>query len=291
MDGDRSASMPLREARRVSAKRAIVFVLALVALGGFALFGCQFIVGIPDVTLSSSSGEGGGPASNDPCGTLLSDGGSRPGPTMVKVDSPKGSYCIDTTEVTVADFNAYIAASDQHVDTPPTCDTAIAPPHAISDPNLQNHAVGGVGICDAWSYCQWAGKRLCGAIGDAGSIYGSQDLFDTEWYFACINGQANTAFPYGDTYDPTACNTESDASVPVGSMSKCHGTTPPFDEIFDMSGNEAELVNDVSVSQDSVGSRGGSYVTGANANCAAVAGANGYIFDFDDNGFRCCANP
>jgi sulfatase modifying factor 1 len=256
--------------------------LAVAALVGWALVGCELLVGIPNVSLA--------PTDAGPCSRSLADGGARPGPDMVPIDSRLGSYCIDTTEVTVAQFNAYLIASGIHIDTPDACASAVRPPLVNNDPHDQNHPVGSVGPCDAWSYCRWAGKRLCGVIGDGGSIRNAAPQ-DTEWHYACTNGPLNTAFPYGQTYDPTACNTEGDGAVPVASKSGCHGMVPPFDRIYDLVGNRWEFVNDIGGPTDSNGGRGGSWKEGMNASCSRINGFNGFIYDFPESGFRCCADP
>jgi formylglycine-generating enzyme required for sulfatase activity len=267
-----------------------------------ALVGCQLLVGIPEVSLDPSAGagaqpdadagvaDGAGDGATTPCRGTLADGGPRPGPEMVLISASAGDYCIDATEVTVAQFNAYLIASGERIDTPPVCAKALPPPLVDSDPSRADHPAGKLGSCDAWSYCRWAGKRLCGTIGDGGSVRGI-DLDKTEWGFACTNGRLNSAFPYGPTYDPTACTTDSGASTPVGSMPRCHGTVAPFDRIFDLSGNAAELVNDLATIDDSVAAHGGSLKSADNSGCAAAAGFAGYVFNFDEVGFRCCASP
>jgi sulfatase modifying factor 1 len=273
-----------------------------------ALVGCELIVGIEDVSLDPGTDASSAPGSDDasldastettgksdgspPCRATLPDGGARPGPEMVLVSAPLGDYCIDTTEVTIGQFNAYLIASGEHIDTPPICATAIPPPLVDNDPARRDLPAGNkLGVCDAWSYCHWAGKRLCGTIGDGGSVR-NVSLERTEWGFACTNGKLNTAFAYGTTYDPTACTTESDASAPVGSMPRCHGAVAPFDRIFDLSGNIGELVNDIGGADDAISTRGGSWGSKVGSGCADVASFSGYIFNFEESGFRCCANP
>jgi formylglycine-generating enzyme len=249
--------------------------LSLALLG--VLVGCERIVGIPDVTLGSEP--------NGPCAA------DRPGPKMVLVEAPKGSFCIDTTEVTVADYNAYLIAGGEATETPAPCASAVPGPQVENDPAFQDHPVGSVSICHAWSYCSWAGKRLCGRLGDGSSV---RDLpvDEMEWVYACKNGVRNTTYPYGETYDPARCNTESDARVAVRERAECRGSAPPFDRIYDMSGNQQEIVNDMGESpDDSIASHGGSRDNGAESACGDQHGFNGFIFNFETTGFRCCADP
>lgn len=236
--------------------------------------GCERILDIPEVTL-------------DPCLGAAPDGGTRAGPTMVRIEAAR-DYCIDTTEVTVAQFNAYLLASGQHVDTPALCERALPPPLVDSDPAHADLPIGGVGECDAWSYCRWAGKRLCGAIADGGSARGVA-LEATEWGFACVNGRMNLPFPYGTEAKPV-CATESGQAVPVGSRPECRGTVPPFDEIYDLVGNHQELINDFGTATDSIAAHGGSFRSASTTGCDAAAGFDALLFNFDDSGFRCCAD-
>jgi formylglycine-generating enzyme len=263
----------MRGIRDRAATRCIGLSLALAG----ALGGCERIVGIPDVTLAS---EATGPCAAD-----------RPGPVMVLVESPKGDFCIDTTEVSVAEYNAYLLAGGEATETPAPCAGAAAGPPVENDPALQAHGVGSVSICHAWSYCSWAGKRLCGRLGDGGSVRGLP-LDEMEWVYACKNGVRNTTYPYGETYDPARCNTESGATGPVGERAECRGTVPPFDRIHDMSGNQQEVVNDMGESaDDSIASHGGGWDSHAESACGDQDGFNGFIFNFEMTGFRCCADP
>jgi hypothetical protein len=289
-----------------------------------SLGSCGLLVGIPNVTLAGDDGpiadsgshegdapEGDGsvnrdaPSSEDaaPC-QLRPDGAPLPGPPMIEITYPleDGSirYCIDTTEVTVGQLNTYVVATGGvRVDVPAACEAAdvTVPPSVRNDvdPTLP---VGDVNVCDAWSYCGWAGKRLCGAIGDGGSIYNHEVTttgHENEWHYACINGVHNLAYPYGQTYEPDACDTEEaedGGPRPSGSMPSCHGKYPPFDRIHDMSGNVSEIVNDF-VSCSLGGNQwGGDWSSGSSASmCDSLAPNGSCYFDFPQSGFRCCRDP
>jgi formylglycine-generating enzyme required for sulfatase activity len=282
-------------------------VVAGCALAGAFGAGCESLIGIPDVTLESADGSaadalvtgesGSFEAGAGGCG-VTADGAARPGPVMVRIDSPLGSYCIDTTEVTIGQFNAYvIATSGAPVDTPDACANALPTPVVdnTSDPQLP---VDDLGVCHAWSYCQWAGKRLCGMIGDGGAVpYGTTPQ-NTEWVYACVNGVQNDGYPYGTSYVPQVCNIDDAGGGPVEvkSMSGCHGTTAPFDQIYDMVGNVWEFVNTLYAGGDyTVYPAGGAWDTPladlSSGGCLYMQSFNGVIADEPESGFRCCADP
>jgi len=217
---------------------------------------------------------------------------------MVLIEAGAHRYCIDTTEVTVSQFNAYVENSGAMIDTPPACDAALPTPLADQNPLDQQLPVGNLGECHAWSYCRWAGKRLCGALGDGGSVVGVTPQ-DTEWVYACINGAQNLAYPYGETYQAGVCNIDDPDGGPVPVMSKmgCHGKIPPFDRIYDMVGNVQEFMNDLEGNGSSVAGWGGYWSTSSTettqygGGCLDQNGFNGVIYDFTQSGFRCCADP
>jgi formylglycine-generating enzyme required for sulfatase activity len=94
--------------------------------------------------------------------------------------------------------------------------------------------------------CEAQGKRLC---------------TKAEWATGC-GGSQTSQFPYGNTYNPTRCNTFSAGhgdTVATGSMDGCVSA----DGMYDMSGNLWEWVSDVCVwDSDRRGIQGGSYYCG-----------------------------
>ena len=286
------------------APRALCAALFGCVLGIVAGAGCEAIVGIPDVTLeadgdvgdASGSGEASGDAAG--CGHVGADGAVRSGPDMVRIDAVNGSYCIDTTEVTIGQFNAYVeATSGVLVDVPDVCANALPTPPVDSTDDPQK-PVANLGECHAGSYCRWAGKRLCGMIGDGGSVSAGAIPLDTEWVYACANGEMNDPYPYGAAYQAQTCNVD-DADggvVPVKSRSGCHGTTPPFDQIYDMVGNVWELTNSFGGANGTVAHpAGGAWDTTqadlSAGGCFYVQNFDGVISDVAESGFRCCADP
>ena len=87
----------------------------------------------------------------------------------------------------------------------------------------QNHPVVYVTLTDARAYANWAGKRL---------------PIEAEWQWAAQNGASATAYPWGNQFDSTLCNTgQADATTAVTNYPK--GRTKQG--LFDMSGNVWQL--------------------------------------------------
>jgi formylglycine-generating enzyme len=229
------------------------------------------------------------------------DGGcpSGRGPQMVDV----GGYCIDSTEVTQAQYAAFIDAMNGSVFTQRNgCSWKTSHLPAGStltdcrwDPVANaNLPVVCVDWCDADSFCRWAGKRLCGKIGggainDVGNDYRHPDK--DQWYRACGRPE-QVAYPYGPSGMGSACNGVEPAGsgvIAVGSLSTCVGGYPGM---FDMSGNASEWEDSCSGPigpADLCKRRGGSCkepVSALRCDSYSLAGRN---FRDDDTGFRCCS--
>ena len=215
------------------------------------------------------------------------------GSPMVSV----GAFCIDSTEVTQAEYGQFLEAG-----TTPDAQTALCAWNTSYTPTGQWPPTGAtldvpvtsVNWCDAHAFCAWAGKRMCGQIG-GGPVAPSDDNDAglSQWFYACShNGQF--VYPYGNTYGPTTCNGGSanggnqivDA---VGSFTGCVGGFPG---IYDMRGNVREWedsCNAMTGMTDMCNERGGSVNDGqGNLTCAAPdiaprTDANAHL------GIRCCA--
>jgi formylglycine-generating enzyme required for sulfatase activity len=238
---------------------------------------------------SSTSGGGGAPDA-----AAAPDCPGKAYPSGVRV----GTYCVDATEVTNAHYILFLAdvgdtpaAGSQ----PAECafNTTLVPNELFSGPPM--FPVVQVNWCQAYAYCKWAGKRLCGAIG-GGTVSATttawKDASKDQWFHACTYG-GTRAYPYGATYNSSACNgsdvsTNQDATA-VMAYSKCEGG---YAGVFDMSGNVREW-------EDSCDG-----TTGAGDHCRTRGGAadNGELHltcDHDESygrdytsartGFRCCA--
>jgi hypothetical protein len=57
-----------------------------------------------------------------------------------------------------------------------------------------------------------------------------------------------------------------------------------------MSGNAWEYVNDLAPGITSADPWGGAWTNGSGSGCAPSGAFDGYIFDPDPSGFRCCAD-
>ena len=111
-----------------------------------------------------------------------------------------------------------------------------------------------------------------------------------EWMFACTAGGTRT-YPYGNAFDPTACNGEAQdagATTDVGSRPGCVGGFPG---LFDMSGNVYEWENSCT-SADCSG-RGGAFTETLSTGRLACSGRSTVMLgnSYSSNGFRCCGTP
>jgi hypothetical protein len=147
--------------------------------------------------------------------------------------------------------------------------------------------------------CQAAGKRLC--------------TLD-EWMTACSGTEGRT-WPYGDTYDPDACNTSYDGGHPVCDyFDDCenvwdmdHMNDPGINQqegtedaaganpgcvtpegVFDLHGNLHEWVDEPD------GTFKGGFYADASINgegCSYTTTAHELSYHDYSTGFRCCADP
>ncbi|MDI3283497.1 SUMF1/EgtB/PvdO family nonheme iron enzyme [Polyangium sp. 15x6] len=242
---------------------------------------------------SSSSGSGGmgGGIPQNACPKVPNT------PAMVELESSGTRFCIDSTEVTNAQYKAWL---DTNPD--PTLETFQPFPQcefnksfgAVTSPN--DHPVANVDWCDAFAFCAAHEKRLCGAIGGGPTPYANDydDPTISQWHNACTMGGMRT-FPYGKEYVGDACNgaNMANGTVPVGSLATCEGG---FDHIFDMSGNVWEW-EDSCETQMGMGDtdlchrRGGGFTSGeSDLDCSTASMSITRSNTDPRTGFRCCAD-
>lgn len=239
---------------------------------------------------SGTSGSGGASGSGGGPGTCPSG----KGPAMVLV----GAQCVDSTEVTNAQYAQFLAAAVQPqsvTGSPSSCtwNTSYTPSQAWPATGKDNFPVVYVDWCDAYAFCQWAGKRLCGAVGGGSLPYNDYaDVNKSQWLYAC-SAKGTKKYPYGDVYDPTACNGVdygASAAIAVKSASKCEGGETG---LFDMSGNVWEWEDSCQAQtgdEDQCRLRGGSFwFNGSSDLLCANGNANDRGAKNDIYGFRCCA--
>ena len=174
------------------------------------------------------------------------------GPAMVRL--PEG-YCIDSTEVTRAQYEEWVSTSPSSRGQIVKClsNTTFAPDvscmgsSSVCQSGCDNHPQVCVNWCDAYAYCLAVGKRLCGKIGGGPNGYNDYaSVALSQWYNACTSHGAHI-FPYGNTYDGQACNGGDHGvgtTVAVGSMSTCQSPEAAYSGVYDLSGNVSEWTDE-----------------------------------------------
>jgi sulfatase modifying factor 1 len=303
-------SSPLRAVGRAAVGVGLALLATMVACA------CSLLVDTSQLASPEDGREAGADGGGQPGDGAMSEGGNDargdggcpagPGPKMINV----GTYCIDSTEVTQSQYAAFLVAKAGDTSgqieqcqwnttfaVSSACDHPFDP---IANPNVP---AGGEDWCDARAYCQWAGKHLCGRIGGGAtaSALGSpafQDATQSEWFSACSHRNDGLhAYPYGTTYEATACNGDNRATgraVDAGGYAGCEGGFPG---LFDMSGSLNEWEDgcepgDAGPRSDRCANRGGAFYSNAGGlRCDAVTVARRDYADGDcDLAIRCCAD-
>lgn len=266
-------------------------------------------VGGSSASSTSSTGGGGNGGGGGDAGGPLS-----PGIEIVSIGPLALHFRIDATEVTVAQYAAFMKAFDAeppanhkqhsvcgwnqsvHPNTPtptdagptmaaPECITFDLAVEAVTKPNMPVRCID---WCDAAAYCLWAGGYMCRSNeGDA--------AHPIEWKTAC-GGSAGLKYPYGPAYQAGHCNDAfaSTKPVPVATNAGCEGG---YSGVFDMSGNVSEWLDcgcefegtDPTTTKVYIG--GGAYhATGDDLDCTPnnTTPMGGFRKDV---GVRCCYEP
>jgi len=186
-------------------------------------------------------------------------------------DNPLVDFCIDAYETTKREHDIFlleVMAGDVTPAQPsPQCDGNLELrqegdfcPDKVNDPDL---AVNCVDWCDAYAYCAYRGKRLCGALPGGGAVVAPGDPYPggqtDEWEYACSEGgrrrvpylQGNEAASADDIctchfprhWEP--CHPDADASecVSCPGPSGSHNSPGPSDGYPDCEGGYAGLFN------------------------------------------------
>lgn len=246
----------------------------------------------------TSNADGGGGGGGGDGGGAGGDGGGaacpgNAGPPMVRV----GAYCIDSTEVTRGQYKEFFTAKGNDTSGQiPACatNTSFEPADWPVSPGSEKKPVI-VDWCDAYAYCQWAGKRLCGRIGGGpmeAELTQVKRADRDQWYAACSRG-GTRAFPYGDTYEARRCNGEyadgGDGTLDeVASFPGCVGG---YDGLFDMSGNVSEWEDACTTDRADAEcyARGDAFYEGEDvASCSSFRSHPRLGFTFNV-GIRCCS--
>jgi formylglycine-generating enzyme required for sulfatase activity len=275
-----------------------------------SLAACNTVAGLDGLEFATSSGSGAAGASTSATESSGSNvsvgsgaGGEGPcpgtaGPEPVRVSLGAVSFCIDSTEVTNGQYLAFVMTGPSVNDLPSICQDNVSFVPGTSWPPMASQLdlpVGGPTWCDAWAYCNWAGKRLCGRIG-GGAVEPTDrtNAFVDEWMFACTGGGVHVE-PYGDTYVDGTCvggGWTGAKPAPVGTATMCEGGFPG---LFDMVGNIAEWEDACEANTgpaDNCDYRGGEH--GHAPDVASLSCGVQETFPRDSleptGGFRCCGS-
>ena len=249
-------------------------------------------------TTDAAAGNGGAGGSSGTSGTDAGSCAATGGPTAVQVPAPNGgAYCIDSTEVTNAQYAQFLAAKGSDLTGQP----AVCYWNSTYEPSMDWPATGRdtypvvyVDWCDAYAFCKWAGKRLCGKIGGTANAYADfASAAQSQWFNACSKG-GTQAYPYGNAAQPGRCVDVSADGGGVTAGTRMVRTAPQceggYPGIFDISGNVWEWEDSCNGNQgmDPCRIRGGSYGNTPGDGACALDNASGRQGKSQNLGIRCC---
>jgi formylglycine-generating enzyme required for sulfatase activity len=230
---------------------------------------------------------------------------------MLQVASSSQSYRIDVTEVTHAQYEAWLAqnprpeatsggACSANLSYVPTCPSG---QNAYSGEGAARHPIVCIDWCDARAYCEGVGKRLCGKRGLGGGanpFAAYADATQSEWYNACVSGTSGANvnyYPYGRLFDEMRCNGAREGSVSttaeVGFFAACQSTIREYSGVFDLSGNVAEWEDscETAGAETRCRLRGGTFEAKQSGLRCDTDGSYAWSLANVRVGFRCCADP
>jgi formylglycine-generating enzyme required for sulfatase activity len=191
------------------------------------------------------------------------------------------AFYIDETEVAVADFRAFVAATGYQTTSEAKGDPVQYTWRAFDTPERQDHPVRWMSWHDANAYCQWAGKRLPTEAEWEKAARGTQGLlypWGNEWDDARV--------PFGDAAPVTAFP---DGASPYGVLSMAGGVwewvADWYDPLYYQYGPTVNPTGPDETSDKVL--RGGAFDNATWAQRTAhrhFGGATGYAHD---HGFRC----
>ncbi len=220
------------------------------------------------------------------------------GPSMVRVPTIDGrNYCIDSTEVTQAQYSQFLVAKNGNTsgqDARCTWNTSFGVTCGFDPVGTADYPIMCVDWCDAVAFCKWAGKRLCGKIGGGSLTEGadSTDVSQDQRVSACTHG-GRQHFPYGDSENQAFCSFgyhSGHVAAPVASDKNCVGG---YGGIYDMIGNAQEW-EDACDETDAGPAQTGCIVRGGDYNDPTWDCYRAYPLTRNTSndwvGFRCCAD-
>jgi formylglycine-generating enzyme len=233
---------------------------------------------------TASGGEGTG-------GGVVTDCPGTGGPVMKRL--PEG-YCIDTTEVSNAQYKAWLDTNpDPSAQDLENCGWNEAFMHDY--PQLitlyPNHPMN-ADWCDAKAYCEAVGKRLCRGIDNVTVVFDAEPSIAEEWYNACTG--------HGDSIWIGSCNVSTRSlrrsPMDVGTFPSCQPSAEGYEGVFDLVGNVGEWVDQC----DGPGQDGQCWVRGGHAEAGYYEWDTTPTCDYVQSirrneptngvGFRCCAD-
>lgn len=224
-----------------------------------------------------------------PCNDLESCWSAGPGSRCVaRSVAVRAPFSVDATEVTRAQYSAWLGTNPTTVGQPPLCSwntsfrpdsSCMARPSVCRGATCGRHPQPCVDWCDATAYCRAIGRRLCP---------------NASWTVACSADGAYQA-GYGTRVIPGTCNdytTFTTTTVPAASKPGCQSPADSgFAGVFDMIGNVAEWVEECGFSgaPDTCKPRGLSFGKGAAAPICSQSTYAERSSANDNVGFRCCS--